>query len=69
MLFRDLALFLLLMGEAAEAFKPVTFVGKTAAAVVANSQLWRPPMNTMMVAGGAERSQGDDYYEGELLVF
>jgi hypothetical protein len=68
MLFRNLALSLLLMGEATDAFKPVTFVGKTAAAV-GNSQLWRPPMNTMMVAGGAERSQGDDYYEGELLVF
>ena len=58
---------LLLMGEVAEAFKPVTFVGKAAPAL-RNSQAWGAPMKTMMVAGGAERSQGDDYYEGKLCM-
>lgn len=58
---------LLLMGEVAEAFKPVTFVGKAAPAL-RNSLAWGAPMKTMMVAGGAERSQGDDYYEGKLCV-
>jgi hypothetical protein len=29
---------------------------------VASSPLWRPPMN--MVAGGAEKAYGQEYYEG-----
>jgi hypothetical protein len=67
MLFRSLAVTLLLMGEAADAFKPISVVGK-AAPTLGSAKVWRAPMNTMMVAGGAERSQGDDYYEGKLCV-
>lgn len=31
-----------------------------------HSALWRPPMK--MVAGGAERAYGDDYYDGKIFL-
>jgi len=34
------------------------------AAAAANNNNWRAPMN--MVAGGAERAYGEDYYDGML---
>ena len=66
MMFRTLALSLLLMAQGAEAFKPAAFLAKTTP--VGNSNGWRAPMNTNMVAGGAERSQSEDYYEGEFFL-
>ena len=54
---------LTLLAASAEAFSPKAFVPKTTTSNVApESNLWRPPMN--MVAGGAEKAYGDEYYEG-----
>lgn len=53
-----------LLAISAEAFSPKAFVPKTTTTNNggANSELWRPPMN--MVAGGAEKAYGEEYYEG-----
>jgi hypothetical protein len=55
----------------ASAFSPKGFVAHKSGLMVppsanqddANSPLWRSP-NMNMVAGGAERSYGQEYYEG-----
>lgn len=59
------ALLGLLLASTAEAFSPKPLVTKMAELtkdVTPNSGVWRAPMN--MVAGGAERAQRDEYYEG-----
>jgi hypothetical protein len=59
------ALMGLLLATTAEAFSPKQLVTKMAEMtndVTSNPGLWRAPMN--MVAGGAERAQRDEYYEG-----
>lgn len=57
-----------LLAVGASAFSPNGFVSRKSGLVVppsaqdeSNSPLWRPPN---MVAGGAERSYGQEYYEG-----
>lgn len=66
MFVRKVTLSLLLLAQAAEAFNPKAFAPKVFAAPSANREFWRPPMNTNMVAGGAERGiGGEEYYEGE----
>ena len=89
MLFKTLALSVLLAGQAAQAFNPAaSFVNKVPLSdqvgSVGKSNVWTPTGRSIsssssssirpssiktimaMVAGGAERSQGDDYYEGEF---
>jgi hypothetical protein len=64
---------LCLLATGASAFSPKAFLPNKNGLMVppsaqddnSNSPLWRPPMN--MVAGGAERSYGQEYYEGALL--
>ena len=87
MMFKTLALSVLLVGQVAAAFNPAPFVNKMpVSGSVGNSGLWTPTVGSStsssgpsvpsfkskkmmnMVAGGAERSQGDDYYEGECWV-
>jgi hypothetical protein len=61
---------LCLLATGAAAFSPrQSFVTRNSGLVVptaedesSNSPLWRPPK---MVAGGAERAHGQEYYEGE----
>ena len=57
---------LTLLAASAEAFSPKAFVPKSSLKNegASGSDLWRPPMN--MVAGGAERAYGDEYYEGTV---
>ena len=65
---------LCLLASGAQAFSPKGFVPNKSGLMVpptssqddSNSPLWRPPMN--MVAGGAERAYGQEYYEGACLV-
>jgi hypothetical protein len=56
------------------AFSPTNFVSNKSGLMVPStskeqqqqqSPLWRPPMN--MVAGGAERAYGQEYYEGACV--
>ena len=48
----------------ATAFSPKAFVPKSQSLVTPQSPgVWRPPMN--MVAGGAEKAYGEEYYDGE----
>lgn len=57
-----------LLAASAEAFSPKAFVPKTALTNgPPNSDLWRPPMNANMAAGGAEKAYGDEYYDGTRL--
>ena len=63
---------LCLLASGASAFSPQGFVSKKSGLMVppsaqddSSSPLITPPMN--MVAGGAERSYGQEYYEGALL--
>lgn len=53
-----------LLAASAHAFSPKAFVPKKTNTGSPSSELWRPPMNTNMAAGGAERAYGDEYYEG-----
>jgi hypothetical protein len=61
---------LCLLASGAAAFSPrQSFVTRNSGLVVptaedgnSNSPLWRPPN---MVAGGAEKAYGQEYYEGE----
>lgn len=61
-----------LLVASAQAFSPKAFVPKSALNNnnngSPNSELWRPPMNTNMVAGGAERAYGDEYYDGKAAA-
>jgi hypothetical protein len=45
-----------------DAFNPKPFVSK-----IRSTNEWRAPMKTptQMVAGGAEKAYGEEYYEGE----
>ena len=59
-----------LVASTAQAFSPKNFVPQPGSGVLVpgssentDSGLWRPPMN--MVAGGAERAYGQEYYEGK----
>ena len=64
------AAILCLVAGTANAFSPKTFVPRPGSGVLVpggdsnknDGELWRPPMN--MVAGGAERAYGQEYYEG-----
>ena len=58
------ALFLAL-ASTADAFKPAAFVPKRIV-TPALSNDWRPGMK--MVAGGAEKAYGEEYYEGKLVM-
>jgi|Transcript_6209 ATP-dependent Clp protease protease subunit len=52
-----------IFSQSATAFTPKAFVPKSVTKpVTASDALWRPPMN--MVAGGAEKAYGEEYYEG-----
>lgn len=53
-----------LLASSAVAFslKKLSLPGSPMTSSVSSSPLWRPPMN--MVAGGAERAYGDEYYDG-----
>jgi len=51
----------LALASTADAFKPTAFVSKKISTPSLSND-WRPGMK--MVAGGAERAYGDDYYEG-----
>ena len=53
----------LALASTADAFKPTAFVSKKISTPSLSND-WRPGMK--MVAGGAERAYGDDYYEGKL---
>ena len=65
-----------LLATGAAAFSPKSYVPNKSGLMVPptaqdgasnnNSPLWRPGMNVDMVAGGAERSYGQEYYEGRL---
>eukprot|EP00545_Synedropsis_sp_CCMP1620_P003377 CAMPEP_0119013648 /NCGR_PEP_ID=MMETSP1176-20130426/8681_1 /TAXON_ID=265551 /ORGANISM="Synedropsis recta cf, Strain CCMP1620" /LENGTH=269 /DNA_ID=CAMNT_0006966753 /DNA_START=107 /DNA_END=916 /DNA_ORIENTATION=+ len=64
MMFRMLALSLLVTAQTTNAFQPLSFVPKSAAPS-SPAAPWRAPMSTQMVAGGAERAYGgEEYYEG-----
>jgi ABC-type sugar transport system substrate-binding protein len=58
------ALFLAL-ASTADAFKPTAFVPKKVATPTISND-WRPGMK--MVAGGAEKAYGEEYYEGKLVT-
>jgi len=65
----QVALLSLLAGSV-QAFSPnKAFLPKTLTNAGNNggSELWRPPMN--MVAGGAERATGEEYYDGTKAAF
>ena len=74
MKFSAAALCLLATGTAS-AFSPKPFVSRNSGLMVPQSSsedpasnsplLWRPPN---MVAGGAERAYGQEYYEGRLVI-
>jgi hypothetical protein len=68
-MFKIVAFTFLLFAESALAFnKPTAFATKPPFKTAGSKGvLWRPPINTHMVAGGAERAYGDEYYEGELM--
>jgi hypothetical protein len=64
-----------LLVSSASAFSPKTFgvtPKKTATPTVITSNpashpaLWRPPMQ--MVAGGAEKAYGEEYYDGMCMI-
>ena len=64
------AAILCLVASTAQAFSPKAFVPRPGSGVLVpgssennDGELWRPPMN--MVAGGAERAYGQEYYEGK----
>ena len=61
---------LCLVASTAQAFSPKAFIPRPGSGVLVpggsdnnDGELWRPPMN--MVAGGAERAYGQEYYEGK----
>ena len=59
----------LLLAVGCDAFNPhkITVQQKLVAAQeAAAAHGWKAPMN--MVAGGAERQYGDDYYDGECVI-
>ena len=65
---------LCLLASGVDAFSPQGFVPSKSGLMVppstsddSNSPLWRPPMN--MVAGGAERAYGQEYYEGTFILW
>lgn len=49
--------------QVATAFSPKAFVPKKSLVTPQSPDVWRPPMN--MVAGGAEKAYGEEYYDGE----
>lgn len=57
---------LCLLASGASAFSPKGFSPNKSGVMVPdnNSPLWRPPN---MVAGGAERAYGQEYYEGASM--
>jgi hypothetical protein len=67
MMFRALALSLLVAAQTADAFQLI--IPKTPTLITGASNGWRAPMSTKMVAGGAERAYGgEEYYEGEYFA-
>lgn len=68
MMYKMFALSLVLTAQVADAFQPLAFVPKSPAST-GTSNVWRAPMSTKMVAGGAERAYGgEEYYEGKFSV-
>ena len=64
---------LCLVASTAQAFSPKAFIPRPGSGVLVpggsdnnDGELWRPPMN--MVAGGAERAYGQEYYEGKEKI-
>jgi hypothetical protein len=56
-----------LLATSAAAFSPKPFVTPSKSLVTSSpehSALWRPPMKNHMVAGGAEKAYGEEYYDG-----
>jgi hypothetical protein len=62
-----------LLAVGASAFSPKPLVTVPSKSIITSSTehagLWRPPMNTVakMVAGGAEKAYGEEYYDGTSL--
>ena len=52
-----------LLASGSTAFSPRGFVPPT---TQSKTDVWRPPMN--MVAGGAEKAYGEEYYDGEEAI-